>query len=380
METRIFRSQTDLPLRMANESSISLPAPIPDGTAKRVFVLVDSRLLLAALLTSIGYYLGSQLGFTLTFQPHPVSVLWPPNSILLAALLLTPPRAWTILLLAALPAHIIVQLQSHIPVPMMFCYFISNSCEALIGAVCIRYLVRGPVRFNSLRTTAIFCIFGALAGPFLSSFLDAGFVKLNHWGTGQYWEIWQIRFFSNILTALTFAPAILVWFARPVPRQMPFKRWREACLLFILLLGLCYAALYHEVPPADPVLYCGLVLLLLWAALRLGARGTLSATLVITFLTIWSAAHGHGPFTTDTPEENARSIQVFLIVMAIPFLFLTAGVEERSTADDRFVKAFHANPDAAVITRLSDGTFLDVNEQWLAMFGYARHEVIGRLS
>jgi PAS domain S-box-containing protein len=261
---------------------------------------------------------------------------------------------------------------------MMLCYFVSNSCEAIIGAVCVRYFVSGPIRFDNVRGTAIFCIFGALAGPFLSSFLDAGFVKLNHWGTGQYWEIWQIRFFSNVLTALTFAPAILVWFARPVARRKPFTRWKEACLLFILLLGLCYAALYHEVPPADPVLYCGLVLLLLWAALRLGARGTLSATLVISFLTIWSAAHGHGPFTAHTPEENARSIQVFLIVMAIPFLFLTADVEERSTADDRFAKAFHANPHAAVITRLSDGIFLDVNERWLAMFGYARDEVIGR--
>src|SRR4029434_2938463 len=27
-----------------------------------------------------GYYLGARIGFSLTFQPHPVSVLWPPNS------------------------------------------------------------------------------------------------------------------------------------------------------------------------------------------------------------------------------------------------------------------------------------------------------------
>ena len=38
----------------------------------------------------------------------------------------------------------------------------------------------------------------------------------------------------------------------------------------------------------------------------LGSRGTTTAILLITFLAIWSAAHGHGPFAADSPEENAR--------------------------------------------------------------------------
>ncbi|HKO63343.1 MAG TPA: hypothetical protein VJV03_19420, partial [Pyrinomonadaceae bacterium] len=39
---------------------------------------------LAALLVGISYYVGAKIGFALTFEPHPVSTLWPPNSILLA--------------------------------------------------------------------------------------------------------------------------------------------------------------------------------------------------------------------------------------------------------------------------------------------------------
>src|SRR4029453_10595949 len=59
-----------------------------------------------------GYYLGAKIGFALTFQPYPVSVLWPPNSILVAALLLTPPRIWWFILLAAFPAHCATHLHS----------------------------------------------------------------------------------------------------------------------------------------------------------------------------------------------------------------------------------------------------------------------------
>src|SRR5207249_3619149 len=61
----------------------------------------DSRTIVTGLVVFVGYYLGAKLGFALTFRPHPVSILWPPNSILAAALLLTPLRIWWLVLVAA---------------------------------------------------------------------------------------------------------------------------------------------------------------------------------------------------------------------------------------------------------------------------------------
>ena len=159
----------------------------------------------------VGYYLGAKVGFALTFHPYPVSVLWPPNSILVAALLLTPPRIWWFILLAAFPAHLAAQIQSHVPPLMILCWFVSNSSEAVIGAGLTRYLVRGPIQFTSLRNAAIFCLCVVFAGPFLSSFLDAAFVRWNAWGQGSYWELIRIRFFSNALAALIVAPLIVTW-------------------------------------------------------------------------------------------------------------------------------------------------------------------------
>ena len=116
----------------------------------------DWRVAGIALCVFAGYYLGAKVGFALTFHPHPVSVLWPPNSILLAALLLMPKRTWWLMLLAAFAAHWLVQLQSDVPPHMIFCWFISNSCEALIGAGSIRFLIGSPVRLDRLRNVAIF--------------------------------------------------------------------------------------------------------------------------------------------------------------------------------------------------------------------------------
>jgi PAS domain S-box-containing protein len=351
-----------------------------DARAEGRSLLAQWRPVLCPVLTCIAYYLGSQIGFALTFRPHPVSVLWPANSILLAALLLTPIRGWGAVLLGAFPAHCLVQLQTHIPIGMMLCYFVSNSCEAVIGAGCIRHFLAGPVRFDSLRSTSIFCLYGGLLAPFLSSFLDAGFVQLNHWGAGTYWELWRIRFSSNVLSALTFAPAVLTWFASPLlnGRSWRRKEFFEAILLFFGLAATTYATFYKVGPSPNPTLFLAPLPFLLWAALRLGPRGTTNAILTVTFLAIWSAAHGHGPFTADTPEQNARSLQMFLIVMAIPFLFLAAGIEERAAAEERFTNAFRASPDPISITRVRDAIVLDVNERWLAMFRYDRAEVIGR--
>ena len=45
--------------------------------------------------------------------------------------------------------------------------------------------------------------------------------------------------------------------------------------------------------------------------------------------------------------------------------------------EERFSKAFHANPIPIGIARLSDGRFIDVNEQLLAWTGYSREEILG---
>src|SRR2546423_5548620 len=169
----------------------------------------DWRVASIGLSVALAYSLGAKIGFALTLRPHPVSVLWPPNSILLAALLLTPVRVWWVILLAAFPAHLAAQLQSNVPPAMILCWFISNSWEALIGAGCVRYLIDRPVRFDRLRNVGIFIFFAAFLAPFLSSFVDAAFVAINHWGGDGYWQGLPIRFTSNVFAAFTLVAFIL---------------------------------------------------------------------------------------------------------------------------------------------------------------------------
>lgn len=348
---------------------------------KAIFTPVaEAGAIRAAVLVFIGYYLGAGVGFALTFRPHPISVFWPPNSILLAALLLTPPRIWWFLLLAAFPAHMIAELQSQVPPTMVVCWFISNCSEAVIGAGLTRYLLRGPVRFDNLRGVALFCLCAGFLGPFLSSFIDAGFVKMNNWGQPGYLGNFRARFFSNALAALTLTPAIVTWrdFKPTQWNRMPSRHALEGSILFLGLVIASTVVLYNARTNPDPVLFYAPLPFLLWAMFRFGPRATSAAILIVTFLAIWSSAHGHGPFTKESAEINARSIQMFLIVMAVPIMLLAAGIQERRKAEERFANAFRSSPDPISIIRKRDGTLIDVNDHWVKMFGYERQEAIGR--
>lgn len=49
-------------------------------------------------------------------------------------------------------------------------------------------------------------------------------------------------------------------------------------------------------------------------------------------------------------------------------------------SEERLAKAFHATPDAIVISRMSDGLIFEVNDGWQKLFGHQPAEVIGKTS
>src|SRR5262249_56544136 len=71
---------------------------------------------------------------------------------------------------------------------------------------------------------------------------------------------------------------------------------------------------------------------LLWAAVRFGPRGATASLAIVTLLAMSGAVSGHGPFSSSTPVHNAVSLQLFLITISPPLMFLGVLVEaqERS--------------------------------------------------
>ncbi|WP_397380250.1 EAL domain-containing protein [Pseudomonas sp.] len=63
------------------------------------------------------------------------------------------------------------------------------------------------------------------------------------------------------------------------------------------------------------------------------------------------------------------------LVVALRDISELKDVQQRlSASEEKFAKAFHASPDGMLISRLSDGQLLDVNEGFSRITGYAIHE------
>jgi len=291
------------------------------------------------LAVAVAYYVGAQLGFILRFPPTTPSVLWPPNSILTAALLLTPVRRWWLYLLAALPAHLAAELPV-LPPLLVFGLFATNCAEALVAAAGLRWLSDAPTRFDTLPRMVVFVLVGALAAPFVSSFPDAALVTAIQ--GESYSFVWRTRFFSNVLASLTIVPAVVMAVRNGLPnlRAAAPHRHLEAGLL---ASGLFLASMGQFGNPSEfglglpaelsaPVAV--LLPFLLWSAVRFGPGG-LSVCLVATALLAVVAGTGEsGIFVTQRAAEAVLSLQILLSTMAIPLMCLAAVIEERRQASE----------------------------------------------
>ena len=332
-----------------------------------------------ALAVAVGYYLAARVGFAFTLQPYPISTLWPPNALLLAALLLAPTRAWWWVLAAALPAHLLVELQSGVPVAMVLGWYATNCSEALLGAGLVRAFVAWPLRLDSLRSAGIFLFSGAFVAPIVSSFLDAALVSLVGWGERGYWDLVGTRIFSNTLAALTVAPLILTWAAIDVSRLRAARlvRYAEAAALFMGLLATCM--LVFDLPQLDPhtapALFYAPLPFLVWAALRFGPAGTTSAIAVMVVATIFGTVNGLGPFAGSTPQETALEMQLFLSAVAVPMLLLAVVLDERARVEldarEQRLQLTHLSR-VAMLGELSGGIAHELNQPLTAILSNAQ--------
>ncbi|HZO39081.1 MAG TPA: MASE1 domain-containing protein [Methylomirabilota bacterium] len=298
------------------------------------------RVAATAVLVAIAYYVGANAGFILGLPPSTPSVLWLPNAILTATLLLTPVKRWWIYLLAAFPAHVASKFGAPLPPLLVLALFATNCSEALVAAVCVRRFSDAPTRFDTLRRVAVFIGGAVLIAPFVSSFADAAVVS--ELKQAPYWLVWRTRFIANALTELTLVPAIVgVVTARSSwGPETPLRRYVEAGLLALAMTTVgtvVMEGLVHGPSAIPGAPYTPLVTLLpfiLWAAVRFGPGGASLSLLCTVLLAIVVSVHGRPAATAMPSADSVTALQILLFVVAIPFMCLAAVFDERRRSNE----------------------------------------------
>jgi signal transduction histidine kinase len=290
--------------------------------------------LIYAVLVGLVYLGAMRLGFATVTQAGPISVFWPANAVLLATLLLAPRRQWWLQIAMVLPFHLAGQYLRGVALGTSLGWYFGNVGEALLGAYLITEVQTVRECFQRGKGLVVFLAFGVFAAPLVTSFLDAGVVVLTDAGSG-YWFQWTSRLLSNMLANITIAPMIILFCLSGVDwfRKATLAKYLELTLLVcaVALVSL-YAMGFEESSSAQVRLFYGLLPLLLWASMRFGV-GCVSATLMsISFLAVWGAVHGRGPFLALS-AGSVVAMQLFLCMLSLPFMFLAVVlVQQQETA------------------------------------------------
>ena len=289
---------------------------------------------LRVFLVCVGYYAGAIIGISFSSSPSGISTIWPPNAILLAALLLERTRVWWVYLLAAFPTHLYVMASypHTAPFGVMLSQFAGTAVHVVLAASAVRAASGGPLRFDSLRGMSEFILLAAVAATAIACATAVSLFQAIGWTT-DFWPSWRQLFFSNGFAVLAITPPIILAIRGELvgARHPRGRRYAELALVAIGLLSIGMLVFAVEPPRPDvmPALLLAPLPFLLWAAVRLGPGGLCTALLVVAFISWSTVDAARWPFATQSRSENVLSIHAFLLAMSIPMMFLAAIVEER---------------------------------------------------
>jgi PAS domain S-box-containing protein len=329
------------------------------------------------------YYISAEVGQALAFPAAPVSVLWAPNAILMAALLLAPREQWWMFLLAIVPFHLFAQMLDK-PLMQVIIQYIANVGLAGFGALAILTFSPTPRRFDRVRSAFTLVLFGGLLVPALTSILMAAAFVMS----GILTEIRLTvvaRTITNTFAVVTLVPLIVHCAERLRTGQRPIsvKRAAEGMTLALTVLAICLLLFF--LPGTSPertslLLYAPLPLLG-WATVRFGVSGACAACLTTGAISMLAMVNGYGPLSGGDPIENALSVVAFHVVMSIIFLAAAALLDEwrqsglaLSLSKARFRSIFENNIIPTAIWR-DDLRISEANDAFLRLTGYSGADI-----
>lgn len=214
----------------------------------------------------VGYVAAGALSARL-IEVQIAAIFWPPNGVLLAALLVAPRTRWISCLLVAGAAELTWNaFHWYNPLHHALLYYSGNALEVLAAASLILTLQSGPFRLESLREFGVFLL-AVVVAPVVSAIVIA--TTNAALGKSEFDETWRLVWLGDATGLLVATPISLValdaWrrrasLPRPKPRELALLAAGVAAMLAVVLSA-------HL-----PTLYAALPLVL-WAAVRFQLRG-----------------------------------------------------------------------------------------------------------
>ena len=283
------------------------------------------------------YYLAATLGLGFHFQNSQISVVWPANAVLLAALLLTPRSRWWVVFTTTALAHVAAMAPAT-PAWRWVWQIAGNSLFMSAAAALLRRYAGLPLRFDGRRQVFTYVAI-SLGVPVVFALTMPAFVRtllgLDH-ATSPGAALLRTTL-SNVTALLLVAPVLLLWGQRDL-RQLGALTGRRAVEAAAIMASLLIVGLVAFGTAPEFAHFPGLLLWffppLVWAAVRLGPWGAVTSVSFVALLSTLGTARQLGPFVLASEAEQVLSLQLFWIALGPPIMLLAAVIREREQAEE----------------------------------------------
>lgn len=312
---------------------------------------LDLKIIGVALL----YYLSARLGYFFEFENTTALPAWPPSGIGFALIILLGRSAWPGITIGSLVANIMaywndpsLPAQTIITISSMIA--VGNTVEPVLGNYLVKVWINDHYPFKNAKNafrfmfvTLLMCFVGAGIGT-LSLYMNKALVATNLLRTG--FSMWV----GNVVGILLFTPIILAA-ARKFVLKLTSEKMMEVGIFLLNLIGI-YILL--QVEYLRPTLVHALPFLalpfLLWLAFRFELIVAISGVLCVSLISIYITIASGGPFVLANSYNSMLLLQIFIGVISISTIILSATVKERGEAQ-RKLEEFNENLESMVQER-----------------------------
>ncbi len=290
-------------------SDVEAPAPAADPSIRRLALLIS--------VIAVGYLASALGGLAISRQAGNIATLWPPNGMLVAALLLSRRRRWMDIMVAGAIGSVAANLVNGNTAVTAVSITVANLVEAFIAAAIIRRETRNHVLFQR-SSDVVVLIVASVTAALCSGVLSA--MSANLLAGAPFTTIFIKWVLGDVLGLLVVMPIAVIAYdlvTNGPDLMLARSSWLEAALILAGVLGVSIAVFMPDVPPVQ-FLVMPTVLL---ASFRLGPLGAALSTVIVAVVgsigTVLAARAGAG-----TPDQI--TLNVFNFQLNLATLFLTA--------------------------------------------------------